>query len=165
MALDPVRARMLSEARAAADRALEAANAQAGELLRQARGEAERAASQARARGWSEAAPAAAAERALGRYRARAIVLSAQREAYDELCREVLAGMNALRRDPGYPTLIGRLAGLASAAAGPDASVSFPDGGGARARSGEVVVDCSLPRLAELAVQVLGDQVRELWSP
>lgn len=164
-ALDPVRARLRSDARAAADRTRAAARAEAEELLRQARGEAERAISQARARGRAEAAPAAAAERARGRHRARSIVLTAQREAYDQLCRAVLAGAAALRGDPGYPRLLARLTGLATAAAGPDASVTFPDDGGAQARSGGVVVDCSLPRLAELGVQALGDRVRELWSP
>jgi vacuolar-type H+-ATPase subunit E/Vma4 len=165
MALDPVRARLLSDARSAADRALAAALAEAGELLRQARGEAERAASQARARGQSQAAPAAAAERARGRHRARSIVLTAQRDAYEELRREVLTRAGALRNDPGYPGLLTRLAALAVDAAGPGACVTFPDGGGARARSGEVVADCSLPRLAELALQALGGRARELWCP
>ena len=31
--------------------------------------------------------------------------------------------------------------------------------------SGQTVVDCSLPRLAGLAMQALGDEVRELWEP
>jgi hypothetical protein len=33
------------------------------------------------------------------------------------------------------------------------------------ARSGDVVVDCTLPRLAGLVVDELGEQVRELWIP
>jgi len=37
--------------------------------------------------------------------------------------------------------------------------------GGVVARSGGIVVDCTLPRLAGVAVDELGDQVRELWIP
>jgi hypothetical protein len=36
--------------------------------------------------------------------------------------------------------------------------------GGVLARSDRAVVDCSLPRLASLAVDALGDEVRELWA-
>jgi vacuolar-type H+-ATPase subunit H len=165
VALDPVRAHLLREAETEADRLVAAARAEAGELLRQARGGAERAVGLAAAQGRADAAPLAAAERSRGRARARSIVLRAQREAYDELCRRTSLDVGTLRDGPGYGLLLTRLSALAARAAGHDATVAFPPAGGVLARSGQVTVDCSLPRLAGRAVQALGDQVRELWEP
>ena len=54
---------------------------------------------------------------------------------------------------------------MAERAAGPGATVTADQAGGVVARSGRAVVDCSLPRLAALAVDALGDQVTELWTP
>jgi vacuolar-type H+-ATPase subunit H len=164
-ALAPVRAHLLREARTEADRLIAAAHAEADELVRQARGGAERAVGLAAAQGRAEAAPLAAAERSRGRARARSIVLRAQREAYDELCRRTSLDVGALRDGPGYGLLLTRLSALAAQAAGRDATIAFPPAGGVLARSGQVTVDCSLPRLARQAVHALGDQVRELWEP
>lgn len=164
-ALAPVRAHMLREARSEADRLLAAAREEADELLRQARAAAERAVGLAREQGMAEARPLAVAARSRGRARARGIVLRAQREAYDELCRRTTGEADSLRGDPGYGVLLTRLGALAAQAAGPDATIDFPSAGGVLARSGQTIVDCSLPRLARQAVQALGDQVRELWEP
>jgi vacuolar-type H+-ATPase subunit E/Vma4 len=163
-ALAPVRGCLLSQARAEADRVVAAARAEADALLRQARGDAERAVGEARERGQAEAAPRAAAERSRGRARARAIVLVAQRDAYDELYRRIRAEVDGLRAEPGYRRLLARLSVLAARAAGPDATISYPPAGGVLARSGQAMVDCSLPRLASEAVLTLGDQVRDLWE-
>jgi len=164
-ALAPVRAYLLRAARAEADRIRAAAHAEAGELLRQARLSAECAVRDGEARGRAEAAPVAAAERSRGRARARAIVLGAQREAYDELGRRIRAEADGLRDDPRYGLLVDRLTVLAAQAAGPDATVTVVPEGGVLARAGQVVVDCSLPRLAVQATDALGDRVRELWDP
>jgi vacuolar-type H+-ATPase subunit E/Vma4 len=164
-ALAPVRAHIASGARSEADRILAAAHAEADELLRAADAEAERAVALAREQGRAQAVPPAAAERRRGRARARAIVLSAQREAYDDLYRQVLAGADALRAEPGYGPLVDRLTVMATRAAGPEATVTTPAAGGVVARSGQTVVDCSLPRLAGLAMQALDDEVRKLWVP
>jgi vacuolar-type H+-ATPase subunit E/Vma4 len=164
-ALAPVRARIEREARSEADRVLAVARAEAGELLRAAGAAAERSVALARAQGQAQAAPLAAAERRRGRAQAQAIVLSAQREAYDDLYRQVLAGADALRTGPGYRTLADRLTVIATRAAGPEATVTSPPAGGVVARSGQTVVDCSLPRLAGLAMQALGNRVEELWAP
>lgn len=164
-ALAPVRAHLLRVAGAEADRIRAAARAEADELIRRARLSAERAVRDGAARGRAEAAPLAAAERGRGRAHARAIVLAAQRAAYDELGRRVRAETDALRADPRYGALLARLTVLAARMAGPDAAVSVPAAGGVVARSGQVVVDCSLPRLAAAAVAALGDRVRELWEP
>lgn len=164
-ALAPVRAHLLRAAGAEADRVRASARAEAGELLRRARLSAERAVRDGSRRGEAEAAPIAAATRSRGRAQARAIVLGAQREAYEELCRRVSAEADGLRGDPGYGLLLDQLTALAARAAGPGATVTAAPAGGVLARSGQVVVDLSLPRLAGAAVAALGDRVRELWEP
>ncbi len=163
-ALAPVRGYLLRDAGAEADRIIAAARTEAGDLLRQARGGAEQAIGLAGAQGRAEAAPAATVSRSHGRARARSMVLAAQREVYDELCRRISAEAEGLRDEPGYEVLLARLTALARRAAGPGATITYPPSGGVLARSGQVVVDCSLPRLAAQAVQELGDQVRDLWE-
>ena len=164
-ALTPVRGWLLRDARAEADRVVAEARDQAAATLDRARADAERAVALAVVAGQSEAARFAAAERARGHEQARTVLLSARREAYDELCGEVLAAAARLRDEPGYQRLIGRLATMAADAAGPEATITVAPGGGLVARSSQVVVDCSLPRLAVLAVEALGDRVRGLWTP
>lgn len=163
-ALAPVRGWLLRDARAEADRVVADARARAAATLDRARADAERTVALAVAAGQAEGAQFAAAERARGREQARSVLLSARREAYDELCGEVLAAAARLRDGPGYQRLIGRLATMAANAAGPDAAITAAPGGGVVARSPHVIVDCSLPRLAFLAVEALGDKVRELWT-
>ena len=61
--------------------------------------------------------------------------------------------------------LLSRLTAMAGRVAGPDATITVQPAGGVVARARDVVVDCTLPKLAILAVNALGDQVRELWTP
>jgi vacuolar-type H+-ATPase subunit E/Vma4 len=164
-ALVPVRAYLLREASAEADQIRAAARAEADELCRQARLDAEHAVRDGAARGRAEAAPLAAAERSRGRAAAQSIVFGAQREAYDELCRRIGVQTDSLRADPGFRLMLERLTALAARTAGLDATVTPLPDGGVLARSGHVVVDCSLPRLAGEAAHALGDRVRELWEP
>ena len=164
-ALAPVRARLRRGAEAEADHIRAVARAQADSITRQARHGAAETIGRARAQGEADAAPSAAAERRGSREAARSIVLGAQREAYQELRARVLAAVGGLRTEPGYEELLGRLTAMATQAAGPGAAATVEPGGGVVARSGGVVVDCSLPRLAGLAFEGLGDRVRELWTP
>jgi vacuolar-type H+-ATPase subunit E/Vma4 len=164
-ALAPVRTHLLRQARAEADRITEEARGTAAAILRQARSAADEAVALAFAQGRADATLAAAAERARGREQARSIVLGAQREAYEELCARVLAAADGIRDEPGYQALLSQLATMATRVAGPGATVTVQPDGGVVARSRDVVVDCTLPRLAGVAVDELGDQVRELWTP
>jgi len=164
-ALAPVRAYLLRQARAEADRIAEEARGTAAAILRQARSAADKAVALAPAQGRAEAAAAAAAEQARSHEQARSIVLSAQREVYEELCVRVLAAAGGMRDEPGYRRLLSRLITMATRAAGPGAATAVQPEGGVVARSRGVVVDCTLPRLAGVAVDELGDQVRELWTP
>jgi vacuolar-type H+-ATPase subunit E/Vma4 len=164
-ALAPVRAYLLHEAEAEAGRILAEARAQADSILLKARSDAAEMVDRAQARGEADAAPAAAAERSRGRDQARSIVLSAQREAYRDLRAQVVAAARSLPTEPGYQGLLSRLVTMAARAAGDGAAVTVQPEGGVVARSAGVVVDCTLPRLAARAVDELGDQVRELWTP
>ena len=164
-ALAPVCAYLLRGAEAEASRILADARARADSILERARSDAADAAGRARAQGEADAAPVAAAERSRGRDQARSIILGAQTEAYQDLRAQVLAAAGALRTEPGYQGLLSRLVTMAARAAGPGATVTVQPEGGAVARSRDIVVDCTLPRLAGLAVDQLGDQVRELWTP
>jgi vacuolar-type H+-ATPase subunit E/Vma4 len=164
-ALAPVRAYLLTGAETEAKRILTEARAQADSVLEQAQRDAAETVSRARARGEADGAPAAAAERSRARDQSRSIMLGAQQEAYQELRAQARAAADGLRSEPGYQALLSRLVTMATQAAGPGAAVTVQPEGGAVARSGDVIVDCTLPRLADLAVDGLGDQVRELWTP
>jgi vacuolar-type H+-ATPase subunit E/Vma4 len=164
-ALAPVRAYLLREAEAEASRILAEAHAQADSIVLQARSGAAEKVGRARAQGEADAAPAAAAERSRGRDQARSIMLGAQAEAYQDLRAQVLAAAGGLQTEPGYQGLLSRLVTMATRAAGPGAVVTVQLEGGVVARSRDIVVDCTLPKLAGQAVDQLGDQVRELWTP
>jgi vacuolar-type H+-ATPase subunit E/Vma4 len=164
-ALAPVRTYLLRGAEAEASRILAEARAQADSVVQQARGGAAEMTDRARAQGEADAGAGAAAERSRGRDQARSVVLGAQFEAYQDLRAKVLAAAGGLRTEPGYQELLNRLVIMAARAAGPGAAVTAQPEGGVLARSGDIVVDCTLPRLASRAVDELGDQVRQLWTP
>jgi len=164
-ALAPARACLLRGAQAEASRILAEAREQADSILRQARRGAAEVVDRAQARGKADAAAAAAAERTRARDQARSIVLGARQEAYLDLRTQVLAAVGGLRTESGYQGLLSRLITMATQAAGTGATATVQPEGGVVARSGDVVVDCTLPRLAALAVDELGEQVRELWTP
>jgi hypothetical protein len=164
-ALAPVRAELVHRAREQAAAITARARRQAAEALDQAHRDAGRQLTQATAAGQAQAAPLAAAVRTQGRREARAILLAVQRAAYEELRARVAAEAASLRDGPGYAALLARLRLDASQAAGPGAVLTEAPGGGIIARGPGIVVDCSLPRLAEAAVAALGDQVAWLWTP
>jgi len=164
-ALEPVRAAMLHRATAEAEALVAAARQDAAALLAQARRDAEAELTQARADGAAQAAPLAVAERNRGHREAREALLAAGRAIRDEAERRIRAAVLGLHGEPGYGDLRDRLAGLARAAAGPDAVLSEHPAGGVVARTPSVLVDCSLPRLADLVIGQLGPQITELCAP
>ena len=164
-ALAPVTERLRRDAEAEAERIRAAAQAEAASILDQARLDAAAAIARADETAAATAAPLAAAELRRAGDEARATVLSAQREAQEELYRQVRAAVAALADEAGYERLISQVQRLAAAAAGPGAQLSLPARGGVVAKSPGVLVDCSLDRLADLAVAELGASIRQLWSP
>jgi hypothetical protein len=163
-ALAPVRDAMLRRATARADLLVAEASRAAQALLAQARRDAADALLRAGLEGQAQAEPLAVAERNRGRHDARAILLGAELRDRDELAARIRAAVRGLRDQPGYPELRDRLAGLAQRAAGPDATVSEHPDGGVIARAPGILVDCSLPRLAERAIDRLGPRIREPYA-
>jgi vacuolar-type H+-ATPase subunit E/Vma4 len=164
-ALAPVRAAMLRRAQDQADEIVAHARRQAADAVARARADADADVASAREDGLAQAAPLAAAVRNQRRREVRATVLAAQREAYEELREQVRAAVSALRGEPGYGPLLERLKRSARQAAGPGATLTEDPAGGVVARGPGVVVDCSLPRLADAAVDALGAETDWLWTP
>ena len=164
-ALEPVHLRLRRDAEDKAARLCADAHAQAASIVAQAQQEAAAALAAAAAQATATAEPLTTAELRQAREAARSAVLSAQRAACDELRRRVRAAVAALPAAEGYDLLLQRITRLAGQAAGPDAELKFPPAGGVVARRAGVVVDCSLDRLAELAVTELGAAVTKLWAP
>ncbi|HTZ30578.1 MAG TPA: hypothetical protein VMC83_41705 [Streptosporangiaceae bacterium] len=164
-ALEPVRAAMLRRATAEAQAIIATARRDAAALLVAARRDAEAALARARADGAAQAAPLAAAERNRGRQTARETVLEAEHAIRGDVECRIRAAVLGLRRQAGYQDLRDRLTGACRAAAGPGAEVAEHPDGGVVARTPGVIVDCSLPRLADVAIGELGQQIAEVCAP
>jgi len=163
-ALDPVQTQLLWEAVAEGERIVADARRDAQYQVEAARMRADELVARARAEGQSAAGTLATAELGRGRQAARAILLGADRRAYDALAARVRSAVCGLRDKPGYGEIRERLAALALSAAGPGASVSEHPDGGVLAVGPRITVDCSLPRLADLVVAALGPKIRELTA-
>ncbi|HTX85843.1 MAG TPA: V-type ATP synthase subunit E family protein [Streptosporangiaceae bacterium] len=164
-ALEPVRQRLRRDAEDEAARLRAAAHAQADAIVAEAQRDAKATLAAVAAQAAATADPLTSAELRRARGAARSAVLTAQRAACDELRSRVRAGVGALRTQPGYEQLLHRITVLAEQAAGPDAEVTPAPSGGVIARRPGLVIDCSLDRLADLAVTSLGAEVAELWAP
>jgi vacuolar-type H+-ATPase subunit E/Vma4 len=164
-ALEPVRRRLRRDAEAEAARLLATARAQAAAIVAQAHQDATVALAAVASQAAATADPITAAELRHARDAARSVVLTAQRAAGDELRSRVRTAVAALPEQAGYDQLLHRITRLARQAAGRNAEVTLAPGGGVIARRAGVVVDCSLARLADLAVAELGAAVTDLWAP
>lgn len=164
-ALAPVRAAMLRGARDRAAAAIQQARIDAEDLVAEAAAAASRSVAEAAEAGRRQAIPLAAARRNRARRDAQSIRLGARREAYERFQAQVRAAVSGLRHGPGYDLLERQLRELATSVAGPGATLTEAPGGGVIARTPGIVVDCSLPRLADAAVAALGPLVTGLWAP
>lgn len=161
-ALEPVRSAMVR--RATQDAAAAVANAMdaAAATIAQAQADADALVARAAAEGAAQAAPVAMAELSRGQQAAKAVILGADLAIRNEVVRRIKAAVLALRQRPDYPRLLERLSVLAANAAGPGAVITAHPRGGVVATSGGVTVNCSLPRLADHAVAMLGAQITAL---
>jgi vacuolar-type H+-ATPase subunit E/Vma4 len=164
-ALEPVRQRLRRDAEDQAARLLTAARAEAADIVAQAHRDAAATLAEAHSVAAAKAAPVTAAELRRARDAARSAVLTAQRAAHDELHSRVRDGVAALTSEPGYDRLLRAITSRARQAAGPGAQFAAAPDGGVIARAPGLVVDCSLARLADLAIAELGPEVAELWAP
>jgi vacuolar-type H+-ATPase subunit E/Vma4 len=161
-ALAPVRAALLAEARAEAERALSAAHLDADATLARARAEARSILDLAADEGRADAARSIAAEHEKARRAARALELAAQRESYEELHRRVAAAVAHAFSEPGRRD---QLVAAIRAELGADAIVRDAPGGGVRGEAAGRFVDLGVRAVTGRAVDALGDEVQALWAP
>jgi hypothetical protein len=92
------------------------------------------------------------------------MILEAQQATYQQLEERIKSAVLALRDQPDYPRLRDRLTEIAAGAAGPGAVITLHPDGGAIATAPGVVVDCSLGRLADRAIEALRARIAALCS-
>ncbi|PWI17970.1 hypothetical protein DI272_30285 [Streptomyces sp. Act143] len=164
-ALDPVRARLLRDARADAEAVLAAAAEDAAAQLRDAEAQAEAILAEARRQGAADAEAFRAAGRARTRGDARTRELAARRECWEELRRQVVHGVEELRGAPAYPALRARLAAHVRRLLGPECRITEAPGGGVVGAAPGRRIDCGLDAFALRALDRTGTEVEELWAP
>ncbi len=163
-ALEPVRAALLASADERAQRLHAEAAGQASAIRQAAAAQADGMRARARAEGETAAQEAVIATLNRRRRQARGLVLAAQAQLYSKLVEDVTEAVRELSAGPEWPARAERLAGLALAALGPGATVTAARDGGLMATAGSRSLDLSVPALARLAVERLGDSVVRLWS-
>lgn len=161
-ALDPVRAALLSAAGVDARREVAAAQQQADTVIAQARARAKSILDDAETQGRADAEALLARERIRAQQAAREVELRAQRETYEELRRRVAERVTRWRGDP---RLRQGLAARIHAVLGAAAEVIDTPDGGAIGLAGRRRLDLSLQAVASRAVDDLGAEVRQLWTP
>jgi vacuolar-type H+-ATPase subunit E/Vma4 len=147
--------RAAAEARAAASERLAEATRRASAVVEEARRQGEETGGrEGRRRG------------AAARQKARELRLEARQALLAHVRREARRAVLSLRDDPGYPRLLDRLGAAATAQLGPGAQIEVdpPGLGGVTGRAGPLVVDYTLPALADRALDDLGVELEELWS-
>ncbi len=164
-ALGPVRSALLEDAAREADRIVNDAAHDAESIVDEA--EADARAEVRRAEERSEMSARARADRMLARARndSHHEILRAKEDIRHRLLEAVHAAALALREDPRYPDLLTELVRLARDQLGPDAVFERDpaDHGGILVTDGSHRLDYTLPALADRALDVLADDVAELW--
>jgi hypothetical protein len=165
MNLGPLRDATLAQARADADAMLADAGRRAEARIAAARKEGAALVRQARVDGAAAAAIEGAHDEAAARRTARALVLAAERELYDELCRRADDDAYALRGTNGYAALLEQLSDAARRQLGDGARLDVdPEGlGGVRGSSNGRSVDYTLSTLVDRALDRLGARTEALW--
>jgi len=163
--LGPLREAALEQARADAEAALGEADRRAAETLAAAEEQGDALVRRARAEGAAAAAIAGAHEEARARRTARALVLAAERQLYDELCRRADEEAFALRGSDAYRALLEELSAAARRQLGSGARLDIdPDGvGGVRGSTNGRSVDYTLHSVVDRALDRLGARTEELW--
>ena len=165
MNLGPLRDAELAQARAEAEAALADADRRAAVELAAAQEKGEELTRRAHVEGAAAAEIAGAHDEAQARRAARALVLAAERELYDELCRRAGEEVSALRGGDAYRALLEELSAVARRQLGAGARLDVdPDGlGGVRGSSNGRSVDYTLPSVVDRALERLGARTEELW--
>jgi vacuolar-type H+-ATPase subunit E/Vma4 len=164
--LEPVRDALLRDAAAEADRIVAAATKSARDVVAAATASADAEVAEALHR--AELSAQAHSEQALARLRndGHRVVLTTQQQLRQQLIGEVHSAAQDLRADPRYGALLDHLETLARSQLGDDVVVERdpePDGG-IIAEAGSRRVDYRLASLADRALDILADDVAELWN-
>lgn len=162
LALAPLRQALLASAQADVARELAEAQRQATALVTRAEARAEKVLAAAVSAGKEDAEAVITARRNEARRQARMSELATQREAYDELRRQVADHLARLAADPQRRE---RLANQVHQLLGPAATVQDAPGGGVIGRSPGRQVDLGVRALADRAVHDLGGELAGLWTP
>jgi hypothetical protein len=163
--LSSVREALLAHAHRDAAAVLSDADAAVAASLDAARVEAAALRAEARKRGELDAAALLAGERARTARRVRQIVLAQRHAAYESLRRRARDAVSELRHDPGYRGLLDALRERATSELGPEAHLWEHERGGIVGQVQGRSVTYTLDDLADVAVDELGSDVEELWSP
>lgn len=165
-AADPLRQALLEQACADAAQMLDDADAAATATIHAAESRGRALVEQAVAEGVAAAEAAGAHGKAQARRRARSLVLSTQRELYDEVARQAHTAARGLREGAGYAQLLERLSAAARAQLGGDAvlDVDPPELGGVRASNGGRHVDYTLDALVDRCLEQLGTRLERVWA-
>jgi hypothetical protein len=165
-ALAPLDAALMSAARARCEVLRDDAAQRAGKARADGESRAKALLAQAAADGARVAAREAAHRLVEAKRAGRAVVLGAQRMAWERLLAESAAAAVALTTHPEYAALEQRLADAAARALGSAAEVvRNPDGrGGVLARCGRRSIELTLPAIARRCVERLGVEVTGLWT-
>jgi vacuolar-type H+-ATPase subunit E/Vma4 len=163
--LAPVREALIARARAEAAALLAAADADAAAALAEAQRQVEELRAQARMQGEADGAAVLARERSSARRQAREVVMTARREAYEELVRQTRRAVTRLRAASSYPALLVALRAQVSTDPGRDVAVTEHPEGGLVAVGEHRRLEFGLVDLADAAIQRLGPEVEGLWQP
>lgn len=161
--LGPVRQALLDDARRYAEVMVADADAAAAALADDTAAQARALRESARALGEADAEATVRAERAGARRRARALLLHAQQDVYDELRRRALQQAASVRDDAAYPQAVERLTTRARAVLGPAATVIEHPSGGVVAEAGSRRLSLTIEGLVDEAIGTLGDRLQGLW--
>lgn len=162
--LAPVRAALLDDARAEADRLVDEARHHADELVAAAQAEVDEQIAASRRR--AALGEQARTERELGRARADAhrAVLEAERELRDRWIERVHGLLPELGDSETGGRLVRRLEQLARSQLGDDLTIEYDADGGLIGVAGSRRVDYRLSTLADRAVELLAEEAAASWS-
>lgn len=152
-ALAPVARALLDAARTAAERTAARARDEAQRTVDAARADSEATLAEAHRQGVADAADAVRTRRAAGRRAARAVVLSAQRRAYEDFAAQA---REAVRRQLNTAQTTDTLTDLARRTLGSQAVIRRDADGAVVATGTGRVLELSLDELTDRAIAELG---------
>jgi vacuolar-type H+-ATPase subunit E/Vma4 len=157
-ALAPLRAALVANARADADRVVTAARVRADQHVAAALTAAAARVAEARARAEADTASALAGEAARVRQQGRALLLAARRAVYDELRRRTHEAVRSLRDEPAYAGLRSAVENTGIARLGSGAISRESRDGGCIVEAPGMRIEATLDALADWALETVSTE-------